>query len=822
MPPKRFYAKKSKDSIMNMDSNTVAIGNVKWLIIVESPSKCAKIEHYLGHEYKCIASKGHIREIVGLKNIDTGHNFHPTFTIIPDKSGHIEQMRKIIGHFSWTNILLATDDDREGEAIAWHICEVFGLPVDTTPRIMFHEITKPAILTAVQNPGYINQPLVYAQHARQILDIIVGFKISPLLWRYVHKGKKDTGLSAGRCQTPALRLVYDNEMARIKGTGLETKYKTIGHFFCLSQTIDFELNREFDDKDSIKEFLDRSIKHVHQMTILSPKESKRSPPKPFNTSRLLQIASQTLHTSPKQTMQICQNLYQNGHITYMRTDNTKYAPAFLDTMSEFLLEEYKDSAYICENIHETLSTSLDNQTSQIQNPHEAIRITNIQLRELPSNADPREASMYRLIWRNTVQSCMSDAIYKIVNVRITAPMDLHYSHCIEIPKFLGWKRVKSIDNDPNLDNNNTINPESRLLFLSALSPETMTNVPYSYIDSTVTMRNHTSHYTEASLIQKLEDLGIGRPSTFASLVDTIQTRGYVKHMDIKGTKIECEEFILRDNTIESKISEKVFGQEKSKLAIQPIGRVTMEFLVKHFEQLFSYDYTKQMEQDLDQIHDTNESSWTSICRKCYLEIQEMSKPLIESRTGKCSAYKIDDENELLIQPFGASIRNTSNETGQISYLPARNDLDIDFAKLGNNGETYQVSDIVAFKKSNLGEYAGLLVTLHNGKYGPYIRWGDKTQSLGDISIQDITLEHVIPLLDNTRRPPPPPKNAAILRPITMEMSIRSGKFGPYVYYKTDQMKKPAFIPLKKFNQNPITCNLDILTKWIHTQPPFVT
>lgn len=813
MPPKRFYAKKTKDSLSEIDSNSVAIGNVKWLIIVESPSKCAKIEHYLGHEYKCIASKGHIREIVGLKNIDTGHNFHPTFTIIPEKSSHIEQMRQIIGRFSWTNILLATDDDREGEAIAWHICEVFGLPVETTPRIMFHEITKPAILEAVQNPGHINMPLVYAQHARQILDIIVGFKISPLLWRYVYKGKKDTGLSAGRCQTPALRLVYDNEMARIKGTGMETKYKTIGHFFSGSQTILFELNREFDDIESIKGFLDTSKKYLHQMTILPSKESKRSPPKPFNTSRLLQIASQNLHTSPKQTMQICQNLYQNGHITYMRTDNTKYAPAFLDTMSEFLLEEYKDPAYICQNIHQTLSTGLE-PAKDVQNPHEAIRITNIQLRELPANADPREASMYRLIWRNTVQSCMSEAIYKMVNIRISAPMDLYYTHCVEIPKFLGWKRIKS-----TIDQEESINPEARLLFLSTISPETMANVPYSYIESIITVRNNISHYTDASLIQKLEDLGIGRPSTFASLVDTIQTRGYVKHTDIKGTKINCEEFILRDNIVESKISEKTFGQEKSKLAIQPIGRVTIEFLIQHFEQLFSYDYTKQMETELDEIHDTNESSWTSICRKCYLEIQELSKPLIESKTGKYSSYKIDEENELLIQPFGASIRHISNETGKITYLPARKDLDIDFTKLGDgNGDEslYQVADIVAFKKSDLGEYCGLAVTLHNGKYGPYIRWGNKTQSIGELPVDKITLEDVIPLLDTTRAPPAP-NNAAILRPITTEMSVRSGKFGPYVYYKTDQMKKPEFIPLKKFKQNPITCNLETLVKWVHTQ-----
>lgn len=303
----------------------------KYLVIVESASKCLKIEAYLGSQYKCIASNGHIRQIEGLKSIDTKRNYEPKFTIPKEKVKHVEQMRTILGMFSNTNIILATDDDREGEAIAWHICETFGLSVTDTPRIKFNEITKTAILRAVNNPIRIDMDLVRAQHARQVLDMLVGFKISPLLWKYLYNDKSN-GLSAGRCQTPALRLVYDNEKLK---TAPALSYRTRGKF--TARNIDFTLSKDFTNKEDAREFLSKSIDFKHYLSIGSPTESIRGPPQPFNTSRLLQHVS---HLSPKETMALCQTLYQEGHITYMRTDSTKYSKEFLVEAKTHILNKW--------------------------------------------------------------------------------------------------------------------------------------------------------------------------------------------------------------------------------------------------------------------------------------------------------------------------------------------------------------------------------------------------------------------------------------------------------------------------------------------------
>jgi len=854
MPPKKYYKKTlvnnaTKKSIEKIDLD-IGVGSenkAKWLIIVESPSKCAKIEHYLGNDYKCIASKGHFREIGGLTKINTKSNFHPTFDIIAEKKDHVEKMRAIIRQYSWQEILLATDDDREGEAIAWHICQTFHLPVTDIARITFHEVTQVAILESVRNPGKINMSMVYAQHARQILDIIVGFKISPLLWKNIHRGK--TALSAGRCQTPALRLVYDNEQLRKSGSGsVETRYKTVGHFFPGFDPVSgipFELNREFDSSDEMREFLDncagspggKGDKKL-QLSIGEPKESRRSPPKPFNTSRLLQVASNQLRYSPKQTMQICQTLYQNGHITYMRTENTKYAPAFLETMRRFITKEYgsdgTDGGFIGNLAALSNGGGVDSavqNSTDAANPHEAIRVTNINTRSLPD--DGREATLYKLIWQNTVESCMSDAIYSVSVAKITAPQDLHFSHTLEIPKFLGWRRVWSKNQGQDQDKES-----AKLLYLRGLLNATQKMnappSPYLYIESAVVVRNNILHYTEASLIQKLEDLGIGRPSTFAMLVETIQERGYVKYMDVPGREIKCQEFKLYPDVLESIESIKTFGQEKGKLVIRPIGILAIEFLIQHFENLFSYDYTKKMETDLDRIlalgPEDAEVRWPELCKSCYTEIGVSTKRLSESTTKP--RYWIDDDHELLIQPFGASIRKVDQETGKTSYLPVKPGFEIDMERLGR-GE-YVVADLAAFESEFLGQYEGLDVTVHIGKYGPYIKWGDQNRGLGvDFSFNDgVLLDDIIPFLspqdsskienieggdgdgDKTMRKPPQIKNAAVLRPINSDMSVRSGKFGPYIFYKTSEMKKPKFISLgKKFKGDPLTCELNKLVEF---------
>ena len=329
MPPKQYKKNyKTKPTNTLLSQNTSA----KYLIIVESPSKCAKIEHFLGEDYCCIASKGHIRSIDGLKAIDTKNGFVPTFSIIDEKKEHIESMRKMIANFSKPNIILASDDDREGEAIAWHICQLFDLPIETTQRIIFHEVTKNAIIDAVKSPTLLNMNLVHAQHARQVLDIIVGYKISPFLWKYLYNNKSNS-LSAGRCQTPTLRLVYDNEkesemkIKNGKENGLEIRHKIKGVFF--SKAIEFILEYEFENDADVLDFLEKSKNHKHLLKIGDETSSTKSPPKPLHTSRLLQLASNSLHISPKETMSLCQKLYKNCFITYIRTESSHYYSVFL-------------------------------------------------------------------------------------------------------------------------------------------------------------------------------------------------------------------------------------------------------------------------------------------------------------------------------------------------------------------------------------------------------------------------------------------------------------------------------------------------------------
>jgi DNA topoisomerase-1 len=828
MQPKRTYKKKgdySKKSAATADSFSLVLsGKAKYLIIVESPSKCKKIEEYLGEQYICIASKGHLRSIDGLKSIQTKGNFEITFSIIDEKKDHIEKMRTIIQKFSPSNILLATDDDREGEAISWHICEIFNLPIDHTPRILFHEITKPALLKAVQNPTRVNMSLVKAQHARQVLDILVGFKVSPFLWKYIYCSKSKS-LSAGRCQTPALRLVYDNEKERESAGALATKYKTTAHFF--SKNLPFCLNTEFENPEAVIQFLELSKTFSHKLSIGSPRPSTQSPPKPLNTSRLLQCASNVLHLSPKQTMDYCQQLYQNGHITYMRTDSQKYSKDFLEKMGTMI--DQKWGAKYRGNFE-----TLENRNANL--PHEAIRATHLENATIHCE-DTRMSSLYRFIWKNTVESCMAESKSQVRTIQITAPLENHYSYVLEIPLFLGWKLCSSKENLEEKQNE-----ENGLLFYLQSIEKAGSLVSYNEIHSVVSVQNRHSHYTEASLIQKLEDLGIGRPSTFSMIVETIQERGYVVKKNLEGEKIQCLEFhLVAGKSIERTAQEKVFGNEKNKLVITPTGVLTADFLNQYFLPLFSYDYTKQMEEQLDGISASNTSGgsieWYELCKNCHSQIKELSRlmktvekqsyPIADGEEGDTDETVKKEEYKVVFQQFGPVLKKTL-EDGTIEYKSIKKDLKLDLEKL-KKGE-YTLDDLLEIKQSGLGSFQEKEVLLKNGRYGPYIEWGDKKTSVKVIKkeLNDITLEDVLPFIDenyhknfvkegesieNTRTLAPSPiKN--LIRNINTDLSIRKGKFGAYLYYKTSEMKTPEFYGLSKLKVNFTKCELEVLKEWI--------
>jgi DNA topoisomerase-1 len=784
--PAKFYKntfKKTSQTVLSKNTSAT------YLIIVESPSKCAKIEHFLGEDYCCIASKGHVRLIDGLKSIDTKKSFEPKFSIIDEKRSHVESMKSIISKFQKQNIILASDDDREGEAIAWHICEIFDLPVETTKRIIFHEITKPAIIDAVKNPITINMNLVRAQHARQVLDIIVGYKISPYLWKYLYNNKANS-LSAGRCQTPALGLVYDNEKEKEKNM-LETKYQIKGVFF--SKGIEFTLQKEFETENQIHDFLEESKTHDHMLKIGDERSSTKSPPKPFHTSRLLQVASSILHMSPKTTMDICQKLYQNGYITYMRTESSQYSKVFLEKQAKpFIIKEYIKHEYLGNLDSISLKDS--------SNPHEAIRVTKIETKTIQNAEDPRMASLYKLIWRNTVESCMSEAKYKIRQIKIMAPFDTEYINTIDIPVFHGWKIVSE-----KIDDNESNKCMGLITFFQSII-ESKKTCNYQQINATVVVRNRHQYYTEASLINKLEELGIGRPSTFATIVETIQDRGYVKKIDIEGIKINCKEYKLIKNTITENAIERIFCNEKGKLVIQSIGIITLEFLLEYYKNLFSYEYTKNMEHKLDLVSSGQMQEWSSICKNCYEEIKTLSNPIknIAKQT-----YLIEDGFEYIFEKYGPSIKHTL-EDGTIEYLHAKKDQNIDLEKLKNRG--YQLEELLEIKSSCLGKYDDVDIYLKMGRYGPYVEWGEKRESIKSIEIpfEKVDIEIISEYLESKKN-----ENTKIsLRVLNDEMSIRKGKFGPYVFYKRIDMKKPQFLNIKNFQEGFLTCDSETLINWL--------
>ena len=765
------------------------------LVIVESPSKCKKIEEYLGPGYKCIASYGHLRELSSLKNIDFENNFEPTYTIIDNdiKKKQIEILRKEIKKAG--EVILATDNDFEGEKISFCLAQIFNLDINKTKRITFNEITESAIQQAIKNPRTIDMNIVYAQQARQILDLLVGFQVSPMLWKYISK-KTENSLSAGRCQTPALRLVYDNQK-EINEAKEKEKYNTTGFFTNLNIPFDLTPQGKFETKEDVIEFLDGSAEFDHIYTCTKPSIVLKKCPEPFTTSRLQQTSSNELHFSPKETMKVCQSLYEGGYITYMRTDSKKYSNEFINVTKNYIICNYAEK-YVNENIDDLINNREKN--DQTQEAHEAIRPTTISLKELPENLDLKQKRMYKLIWENTLESCMSQASFYSITANIQALNNLKFSYTSELINFPGWKIVsKKYINEIKQEN-------KEYQYLQTIKQNQI--IQYKKIQSKVTLTNTKSHYTEARLVQLLEEKGIGRPSTFAMLIDKIQERGYVKREDIKGNELNCTDFELENGEIFSIDSKRVFGNEKNKLVIQPLGVIVMDFLENHFNDLFNYTYTKQMEDDLDKISN-GEKKWYDLCKGCNDQLKGLLSNLKDESKSKLE-IKLDDENSYIIGKYGPVIKNVTivNEKEIINFLPIKKDIDIH--KL-ENGE-YRCEDIIEknHKKSeyNLGKYNNHDVILKKGKFGLYISWDKNSKTLkelGNQPIESITFKDIEKYLD---------EGSNIIREISDNITIRKGAKGDYIFYKSAKMKKPQFFSLNGFQEKYQFCSIDILKTWI--------
>ena len=638
--------------------------------------------------------------------------------------------------------------------------------------------------------------MVRAQQARQVLDLLVGFTISPLLWKYVFKNNQNA-LSAGRCQTPALRLVYENELeARTKAENASQKHRVQACFF--PQNIMFELQKEFETETEVCDFISLSLTHPHKFTVQPQKLSERSPPKPFNTSALLQHANNILHIGAKETMACCQTLYQLGHITYMRTENRKYSPDFIKTASTYIAGKWTEK-----HVH-PLAVELHGNTDST-NPHEAIRVTNVKMQSLVLIGDKNTNAVervYKMIWQNTIQSCMAPAVFNTLPLEIDAPNDNIYKYTLEIPKFNGF--LDLLDAPVS-----QFTPE--LISSMSLRFQSLKNktVNYNYIQSVVGFTNRHSRYSEASLISKLEDLGIGRPSTFSMIIDVIQTRKYADKTDIPGITVNCNEYFLRaeDKTPSVKTVAKIMGAEHKKMMISPMGMVVIEFLMKYFDTVFSYSYTKQMEERLDLVAGGQEI-WYKVCMDCYNEIQRLSKQIHKLEK---KIYNIDENYVLMFYKDGFLLKHKTlvNETGKPVLKSVKKGLKIDMDKLEAGEYTFEM--LAETERRILGIWNEHEIELKSGKYGAYVEYGDEIKvSLSKIkkTLDKIVLEDVLPLLGVAQKP------TTVLRVLSPTLSIRNGKFGPYIFYKTEKMKNPKFYDLKGFEQGFGVCDAEELIEWI--------
>ncbi len=783
------------------------------LVIVESPAKCKKIEEYLGPGYRCVASYGHLRELPSLKNIDIENNFEPTYTIIDNaiKKKQIEILRNEIKNAN--EVILGLDADREGEKIAYCVAQIFKLDINKTKRITFNEITESAIKYAIKNPRTINMDIVHAQQARQILDILVGFKVSPMLWKFIASPKgKTNALSAGRCQTPALRLIYDNDKD-IKSCEEIKVYNTTGYFTNSNIAFDLTPQGKHESEAEITNFLDGCVDFSHIYTCSQPVKVFKKAPEPFTTSRIQQVASNELHCSPKETMRICQLLYEGGFITYMRTDSKTYSAEFLDEVKEYIVRTYAEGEkYISENI-DTMATGAVKEPvskkgvkvkdSLRQEAHEAIRPTNISLCELPENMDStfgsKERRMYKLIWETTLESCMTSASFYSVTANISSFQEMKFVYTSELIDFPGWKIVAkkySIEN-------------KEYHYLQTIKQKSL--IPYKKISSHITIKGSKQHYTEARLVQLLEEKGIGRPSTFSSLVDKIQERGYVKKEHIKGKEVLCKDYELENDEICEIETKREFGNEKGKLVLQPLGRVVMEFLEKHFDKLFNYNYTSLMEDTLDKIS-KGEHIWHELCNKCNKEIDILVDDLKDETKIE---IKLDDNNTYMIGKYGPVIKCVEEVNGkeEVQFKPIKKDVDIKLLEKGS----FTAEDIIDTNKTAKGQYIlgqhnGNDVILRKGKFGLYISWGENSKTLkelGNRPIDNITFDEVKKYLD---------EGSNMIREISSNLSIRKGPKGDYIFYKTVKMKKPEFKDIKAFvsetSEDYKICDITILKSWI--------
>ena len=734
---------------------------LKNLVIVESATKAKTIEKILGEDFKVVSCVGHISDLpVSEIGVDIQNDFKPKYIIPDEKKQVIKDLKKYVKQSD--KVWLASDEDREGEAIAWHLYENLNLNNKEFDRIVFHEITKNAILKAIENPRSIDYNLVNAQQARRVLDRLVGYELSPVLWK-----KVKAGLSAGRVQSVCVRVIVEKER-EIQKHEFQNSFKTSGIFYNLAgKQIKSELDIRFKTDEEVKNFFIQNENAIFYIDSLAKKPSKRSPTPPFTTSTLQQEASRKLGFGVSRTMSTAQKLYEAGLITYMRTDSVTISDEAKDSIINKIKSKFGENF--------VLSRIFQNKNKSAQEAHEAVRPTKIDVEEITSDYDQQR--LYKLIWQRTISSQMADAeIEKTIVKIISDKYDNKFMSTGEVIIFEGFLKVYLEGTDDENEEEKSVLPkiqEGEELKLDKITSKEMFSRP-------------PSRYTEASLVKKMEELGIGRPATYATTISTIQKRGYIDKGSNEGSEREYKFLEFSNNKISNQILKERIGSNKGKLIPTDIGVIVNDFLVNNFRNILDYGFTAEVEKNFDQIASGNEE-WSEIIKRFYKDFHSNVTEVNETAERQTGEKILGNDPtsgrvvKVRLGRFGplAQIGNTEDEEKPI-FASLTKDLQLENITLD------EALDLFKFPKE-LGEYKNETVTVNNGRYGPYIKFLSKSISIpGNHDPFTIELSEAIVLIDKKLKDDEPIHFFDDL-PVTKGV----GKFGPYIKWNE------GFINVKK-------------------------
>lgn len=742
----------------------------KNLVIVESPAKAKTIEKYLGADYKVMSSYGHIRD---LKKKDFGvdlKTFEPQYEIPADKRKVVTELRAQAKKSE--AVWLASDEDREGEAISWHLAEVLGLDPKETRRIVFHEITKPAILSAIEHPRHIDLNLVDAQQARRVLDRLVGFKLSPVLWRKVRPS-----LSAGRVQSVAVRLIVERER-EIQQFKPESSYRVTAVFEVPASNgsitlLKAELNKRFATRDEAQAFLEKCKKATFTIDAITTRPTKRNPAPPFTTSTLQQEAARKLGFPVAVTMRVAQSLYESGLITYMRTDSMNLSDLCLNSCGPVISSLMGDEYHQRRTYH--------THSKGAQEAHEAIRPTDMNRQTI--EGDTREQRLYELIWKRTIACQMADAKLERTTVNIAvSETDEMFQATGEVVRFDGFLRVyresQGDDENANADESKLLPPMNEGETLQRR--EVVAQQRFS---------QQPARYTEASLVHKMEELGIGRPSTYAPTISTIQNREYVVKGDAEGTPRSYDQLTLQSDTISETTQSENVGSNRGKLVPTDIGLVVNDFLMEYFPEIMDYNFTANVEKQFDEVAEGKEN-WTEMISNFYQDFE----PQVERTLNEKTEHRVG-ERELGVDPkSGKPVSVKIGRFGPVVQMGTPSDDEKpQFANLtkGQSIETITLEEALELFKlpRTLGELEGQVVKANVGRFGPYVQLGKLFVSIpkGEDPM-DITLERAAELIQEKRLK----EEQSHLKQFNEDpdLEVRAGRWGPYIAYKGKNYKLP--------------------------------